>query len=166
MNWVTFGYLAPVLVGIAGVILFMVAQGIKGARFHKVVGDNLVTLRARVIVRKYSSGRWSREYGARLGSSRIDLIVRPPYIEVTYVGRPMGGISGMQWFFDATKTQLSRGTESDRAAHAPEVILTEVDAEGRQGVRIAIQPVDSKVDVWDALTAAGAWDENGDPRSS
>ena len=157
-DWVTLGYTVPVVIGLAGVVAYLAAQTMKGARFHKRTAQEPVLFRGPVLIRRRERGRWSRRYGDTAGSRRIEIVVRARSIEVAYVGRPMGGIGGMQWFFDPEKTTVSIAPGPDGPndfVPGRGLILEERPQPGGRGVTLALDPGNSYKQVLAALTASG-----------
>ena len=143
-----------------GVLGFLVFQAVRRSRFHRRVADEPVLLRAPVIVRHYQTApwrTWSRPYGDSVGSKQVDLVIRSNSIEVSYVGRPGGGISGLQWFLDPHRTTMEplAPGEPDALLQGKGVLLVEADERGKEGTKLALD-VDATYDeVWNSLLATG-----------
>jgi hypothetical protein len=153
VNWVTLAYTVPVVVGVIGVAVYLILNAIRGARFHGQTAQQPVIISALVVVRQFKRGKWGRPYGASRGSRGIKLIVRSQSIEITYVGRPMGGISGMQWFFDPARTTMSHSRSEGASPSA--ILLTEVDPEGDPQEMLALEIDGPNEQIWDTLSSIG-----------
>ena len=161
IDWLTLAYAVPVIVGVSAVVVYMATQAIKGARFHKRTTREAVILTCPVVVRTPGLGGWSRPYGDSLGSNGIDLTIREHSIEVAYVGRPAGGIGGMQWFLNPASTVVADlGTRPDDPIDEG-LRLTEWAADGDVRVDIAVSRMPDHGQVVDALRRSGATIRSG-----
>jgi hypothetical protein len=147
-------------VGLAAVVGFLVFQAVRSSRFHRKAADDPVLLRTPVVVRHYQSApwrTWSRPYGDSVGSRQLDLVIRNNSIEVSYVGRPAGGIGGIQWFLVPRRTTIealdSGGPDSLLPGRG--VLLVEVDERGKEATRLALDVDATYDDVWRTLLATG-----------
>jgi hypothetical protein len=87
----------------------------------------------------------------------VDLVIRDSSIEVSYVGRPAGGIGGLQWFLDPRKTVMEELVPGrpDSLLKGRGILLVEELQNGRSGTTLALD-VDSKYDeVRSALLTIG-----------
>lgn len=92
----------------------------------------------------------------------VDLIVRSESIEIVYAGRPLGGISGTQWFLEPTKTTMVPAPpgSADNGV-IQEMVLTEVDEHGRPRVKLGLVAINSYSEVWNALAGVGVYADDG-----
>lgn len=135
VDWVTAAYVVPVVVGLTGVAIYITLQAAKAFRFERKHGQEPVVFREPVLVRRYSLRQWSRPYGDSMGSRGIDLVIRSRSVEIVYVGRPLGGIGGMQWFFDPANTVMTTGPAE---WGGQSLILTEEHGQGSAPTTVAL----------------------------
>lgn len=144
---------------LAAVIGYLLWQGVKSRTFHRNVSTEPVILSTPVVVRHHQATpwkTWSRPYGDSVGSNPMTLVIRPNSIEVSYTGRPAGGIGGLQWFLDARRTTMEplSPEDSESLTQRRGVLLVESDEHGKSGTKLAID-VDARYDeVWNALLTA------------
>jgi len=156
------GTVLAVVIGIAlaAVVGFLVFQAVRSSRFHRKVTDDPVLLRTPVVVRHYQSTpwrTWSRPYGDSAGSHHMDLVIRNNSIEVSYVGRPAGGMGGLQWFLDPRRTKMESLTPGSPDSLLPGrgVLLVEVDERGKEATKLALDVDTAYDEVWNSLLAVG-----------
>jgi hypothetical protein len=92
VDWVTLSYALPVVIGISGVVAYLVAQAVKGARFHRRTAQEPLLFRGPVVIRRRGRGRWSRRYGDTAGSRGIEIVVRTRSIESPTSAVPWEGL--------------------------------------------------------------------------